>query len=72
MPGLCVAFAGSNSDVKSLPLSWLLMTHTSSPRSLTGPDGVWFGVGFFAQSMRDAPYALVVDGRGLLAERLIN
>ena len=28
--------------------------------TLTGPSDVWFGVGVFAQSMADAPYALVV------------
>ncbi len=27
--------------------------------TLTGPDGVWFGVGWDAGSMADAPYATV-------------
>jgi hypothetical protein len=37
--------------------------------TLTGPADVWFGVGFFAQAMEDAPYALVVDGHGAVSER---
>jgi len=37
--------------------------------SLSGPEGVWFGVGFFAQSMADKPYAVVVDGEGAISER---
>ena len=30
--------------------------------TLSGPTGVWFGVGFDATSMANAPYAIVVDG----------
>lgn len=37
--------------------------------SLTGPVGVWFGVGFNASAMKDAPWAVVVDGGGGLSER---
>lgn len=37
--------------------------------TLTGPDGLWFGVGFFAQSMADLPYVVVVDGAGAVSER---
>jgi len=36
---------------------------------MTGPDGVWYGVGFNAQAMKDAPYAIIVDGSGSVSER---
>ena len=39
--------------------------------TLTGPGGVWFGIGFFAQSMADDPYTIVVDGTGAVTERRI-
>merc|ERR550539_1496822 len=29
---------------------------------LTGPNDVWFGVGFNALTMGDMPYAIIVDG----------
>jgi hypothetical protein len=37
--------------------------------TLVGPDGVWYGVGFFAQSMNDKPYSIIVDGKGAVSER---
>lgn len=37
--------------------------------TLTGPSTVWFGAGFYAQSMEDAPYTLIVDGTGAVTER---
>jgi hypothetical protein len=37
--------------------------------SLTGPSGAWFGVGFDAENMGDAPYTIVVDGNGNVDER---
>jgi len=37
--------------------------------TLSGPDGSWFGVGFDAQAMSDAPYAVIVDGEGEVTER---
>ena len=32
--------------------------------TLGGPDNVWFGVGFYAQEMFDAPYAIIVEDGG--------
>lgn len=32
--------------------------------TLTGPAGAWFGVGFNASAMKEAPWAIVVDGTG--------
>ena len=37
--------------------------------TLSGPAGVWFGVGFDAEQMADAPYAIIVDGAGRPTER---
>lgn len=37
--------------------------------SVTGPVGVWFGVGFNASAMKDAPWAVIVDGYGGVTER---
>ena len=37
--------------------------------TLIGPSDVWFGVGFDAQNMADAPYTIVVDGTGVVSER---
>jgi len=37
--------------------------------TLTGPDKVWFGIGFNAHVMADAPYAIIVDGNGKVSER---
>lgn len=37
--------------------------------TLSGPAGVWFGVGFDASEMADQPYAVIVDGSGGVSER---
>jgi hypothetical protein len=37
--------------------------------TLTGPAGVWFGVGWDAQVMADAPWAIIIDGSGKVSER---
>lgn len=37
--------------------------------SLVGPSNVWFGVGFNASAMKDAPWAIIVDGYGNVTER---
>jgi len=37
--------------------------------TLTGPSTVWFGVGFFADTMEQAPYSIIVDGTGAVSER---
>jgi len=39
---------------------------------MTGPDGVWFGVGLNADSMGDRPYAIIVDGQGMVTERKLG
>jgi len=40
--------------------------------SITGPSDVWFGVGFNASAMKDAPWAIVVDGNGDVTERKLH
>lgn len=37
--------------------------------TVEGPEDVWFGVGFGAQAMKDAPWAVIVDGHGNVTER---
>ena len=33
---------------------------------------VWYGAGFYAQSMQDAPYAIIIDGNGKVSERRLE
>jgi len=40
--------------------------------TMTGPDGVWFGVGWNADSMGDRPYVIIVDGQGAVTERKLG
>lgn len=37
--------------------------------TLSGPASVWYGVGFDAALMSDAPYSIIVDGAGNVSER---
>merc|ERR1712202_57548 len=37
--------------------------------TVSGPSNVWFGVGFNASAMKDAPWAIIVDGSGKVTER---
>jgi len=40
--------------------------------TMTGPDGVWFGIGFNANSMGNRPYVIVIDGNGAVSEHKIG
>ena len=40
--------------------------------TLSGPSDVWFGVGFNAQAMSDAPWTIIVDGNGTVTERKLG
>eukprot|EP00494_Astrolonche_serrata_P024296 UN24554 len=41
--------------------------------TLSGPDKVWFGIGFGADKMADLPYAIIVDGNnGTVTERKLG
>eukprot|EP00441_Pelagodinium_beii_P008967 CAMPEP_0197703324 /NCGR_PEP_ID=MMETSP1338-20131121/125377_1 /TAXON_ID=43686 ORGANISM="Pelagodinium beii, Strain RCC1491" /NCGR_SAMPLE_ID=MMETSP1338 /ASSEMBLY_ACC=CAM_ASM_000754 /LENGTH=724 /DNA_ID=CAMNT_0043287219 /DNA_START=177 /DNA_END=2351 /DNA_ORIENTATION=- len=37
--------------------------------SMMGPANVWFGIGFDAVEMRDEPYAIIINGEGVVSER---
>ena len=39
---------------------------------MSGPANVWFGVGFDATTMADEPYAIIVDGTGVVTERKLG
>jgi len=47
---------------------------SSATITLSGPSGVWFGVGFDAPNfvMADNPYAIIVDGAGEVSERKLD
>ena len=40
--------------------------------ALSGPAGVWYGVGLNASDMKNAPWALIVDGQGKVTERKLQ
>ena len=40
--------------------------------TLSGPENVWFGIGFDAQNMGNLPYTIVVDGTGEVTERKLG
>jgi len=40
--------------------------------TVSGPAGVWYGVGFNAERMSDAPWTLVVDGYGNVTEHKLG
>ena len=40
--------------------------------ALSGPAGVWYGVGFNASAMKNAPWALIIDGQGKVTERKLQ
>ena len=42
---------------------------TTATITMAGPSQAWFGVGFNAKQMADAPYALIVDAAGAVTER---
>ena len=47
------------------------IAHDTSIATMTmlGPSDVWFGIGFDASSMNDAPYTIVIDGNGKVYEK---
>ena len=40
--------------------------------TISGPADVWFGIGFDTQYMANAPYTIVVDGKGGVTERVLG
>ena len=56
--------AGRLSAASTLPALSLSINTTHARLTLRGPAGVWFGIGFNASQMADAPWTLIVDGHG--------
>ena len=63
------AIAGVKSSLVKLSLN---VTTEEVTITMTGPDKVWFGVGFDASLMVERPYTIVVDGKGGVTERKLN
>jgi hypothetical protein len=40
--------------------------------TMKGPSAVWFGAGFGAKAMSDAPWTVIVDGKGAVSERKLS
>jgi hypothetical protein len=70
------ATCGGTSSVVSGTAKSLVQLHVSMDKSaeevhitMSGPSAVWYGVGFNASEMSDAPWAIIVDGHGAVTER---
>jgi len=59
---------GKQQSINTLQLNLTGQTQTATI-TISGQDGVWFGVGFNASLMADQPYAIIVDGYGKVSER---
>lgn len=59
---------GSTISLVSLTVS-LDLAKEQATITVVGPADVWFGVGFNASAMKDAPWAIIVDGYGNITER---
>ena len=66
-----VSLQGSNELGTGITIS---ISHDTSEASITvsGPASVWFGIGFGATSMKDEPYAIIIDGNGEVTERKLD
>ena len=62
------ALIGVEKSLVELKLS-LDQARPNATLELTGPDGLWFGVGFNAHTMGDEPWTVIVDGAGGVTER---
>ena len=71
-PALCgrglTALLGAEKSLVELSLG-LDQASPNATITLTGPDGVWFGVGFNARAMSSMPWTVIVDGAGGVTER---
>ena len=67
-------FSGAGSAISNVSMQLTLNASGTGVAtiSLTGPDGVWFGVGLNAQAMEDLPYAIIVNGTGGVMERKLG
>ena len=63
-------YSGQASALKQVSMHFDLNAHADEAKiTLTGPDGVWFGVGINASAMADLPYTIIVNGSGEVMER---
>ena len=63
-------YNGQASALKQVSMHLDLDSHADKAQiTLTGPDGVWFGVGINASAMADLPYTIIVNGSGEVMER---
>jgi hypothetical protein len=59
------AITGTVQSLLNLSMS---INKTGISITITGPSGVWFGVGFNATTMSDHPWTIIIDGRGNISE----
>lgn len=62
---------GTSSSLVKVDVS-LDLANDLATITLTGPSAVWFGVGFGAEMMKDAPWAIIVDGNGKVTEMKLS
>lgn len=67
--GATAPVAGRRSDLVDVEVS-LNTTHATI--TLGGPADVWYGVGFNASAMGDAPWTLIVEASGDVSERRLG
>lgn len=67
-------FSGEGSAISNVSLSLTLDASSTdlATITMTGPDGVWYGVGLNAELMENLPYAIIVDGTGAVTERKLG
>ena len=67
-------FMGTGSAISNVTLNLNLDASSTNQATITmtGPDGVWYGVGFDAQAMENLPYAIIIDGTGAVMERKLG
>lgn len=61
----------THTDVTNITLNVDIL-HSVATITLTGPDNVWFGVGFGAVNMAALPYAIVVETGGAVSEHKLS
>ena len=62
---------GESVSVTTLALK-LDAVRSEATIKMSGPSDVWFGVGFNASAMKDAPWAIIIDGEGNVQEYTLS
>lgn len=63
------SMAGTTASIVQVSVA---VTKSSAQITLSGPSNLWFGAGFGAHVMADAPWTVVVDGAGAVTERQLG